>query len=267
MSRCDEILKKIQLSPDEISYIKRHSGDGDPTPELAEKLLNDIERQRFRKLSNKLSEKNTRSFQDRLFDIVNAAKKPYKTLFKFMVGDASGITSRALARAQARFGFFSSQLRMSNSDIKKLLNDKTFVKDFIQEMDKFDGKAKTNNKLAHEVAGVVTDYQKKQRLELNSFGGGVHWRDDYITKQWHDSYRMLAAKQNKWVNDIFSALDHNETIDRIRSTMLDKGMKFDDKTFDLKKFLRSAYDQMTTKSSQQGLLLDNLHLRRTFKFK
>ena len=44
MSRCDEILKKIKLSPDEISYIKRHSGDGDPTPELAEKLLKDIEK-------------------------------------------------------------------------------------------------------------------------------------------------------------------------------------------------------------------------------
>ena len=267
MSRCDEILKKIKLSPDEISYIKRHSGDGDPTPELAEKLLKDIERQRFRKLSNQLSEKNTRSFQDRLFDVVKTAKKPYKALFKFLVGDTSGITSKALARAQARFGFFSSQLRMSNSDIKKLLNDKEFVRDFIQEMDRFDGKQKTNNKLAHEVAGVVTDYQKKQRLELNSFGGGVHWRDDYITKQWHDSYRMLAAKQDKWVNDIYTALDHTETIDRIRSTMLDKGMKFNDDTFDLKKFLRSAYDQMTTKSSKQGLLLDNLHLRRTFKFK
>ena len=58
-------------------------------------------------------------------------------MFKFLVGDTSGITSRSLARAQARAGFFAAKLRMPNRDIKAKLNDQGFVSDLITEMDNF----------------------------------------------------------------------------------------------------------------------------------
>ena len=266
MSSCDDILKKINASKEEIAYVKAHIKDGEATPTLVDKFIQDLDNKQFRKDNNNLSMANTKSFQEKLYDVVQTAKKPYNVLFNFLVGETSGITSRALARAHARFGYFSSRLRMGNGDIKKLLNDQVFVKDFLREMENF-GIRKTDNKLAHELAEAVTEYQKKQVLELNSFGGGVFWRDDYITKQWHDSYRMLKAGKDKWINDVYLALDHVETKDRIRHILIDKGIKFDEKKFNLKKYLGSAYENMTVKSSKSGLLLDSLHLKRTLKFK
>jgi len=266
MSSCDDILKQINASKEEIAYVKAHIKDGEATPTLVDKFIQDLDNKKFRSDNNKLSMANTKSFQEKLYDVVQTAKKPYNVLFNFLVGETSGITSRALARAHARFGYFSSRLRMGNGDIKKLLNDQVFVKDFLREMENF-GTRKTNNKLAHELAEAVTDYQKKQVLELNSFGGGVFWRDDFITKQWHDSFRMLKAGKDKWVNDAYLALDHVETKNRIRHNLIDRGITFDEKKFNLKKFLGSAYENMTVKSSKSGLLLDSLHLKRTLKFK
>ena len=266
MNQCDILLKDIKASKQEIAYIKKHLKAGGDTEGLIEKLANDIENQRFRSKSNKLSEAHTKSFQEKIANIVQNDPKPYKTLFKYLVGETSGITSKALARAHARFGYFSSRLRMGNSDIKKLLNDQNFVKDFVKELDQF-GTPKTKNKLAYEMAEAVTEYQKRQRLEVNSFGGGVFWRDDYITKQWHDSYRMLKSGKDKWVQDIYLALDHDATKDRIRHAMLDRGIEIDPDKFDLKKYLKSSFEQMTVKPSKSGLLLDNLHLKRIFKFK
>ena len=266
MSSCDDILKQINASKEEIAYVKAHIKDGEATPTLVDKFIQDLDNKKFRSDNNKLSMANTKSFQEKLYDVVQTAKKPYNVLFNFLVGETSGITSRALARAHARFGYFSSRLRMGNGDIKKLLNDQVFVKDFLREMENF-GTRKTNNKLAHELAEAVTDYQKKQVLELNSFGGGVFWRDDFITKQWHDSFRMLKAGKDKWVNDAYLSLDHVETKNRIRHNLIDRGITFDEKKFNLKKFLGSAYENMTVKSSKSGLLLDSLHLKRTLKFK
>ena len=266
MSSCDDILKEINASKEEIAYVKAHIKDGEATPTLVDKFIQNLKNKEFRKDNNNLSMANTKSFQEKLYDVVQTAKKPYNVLFNFLVGETSGITSRALARAHARFGYFSSRLRMGNGDIKKLLNDQVFVKDFLREMENF-GTRKTNNKLAHELAEAVTEYQKKQVLELNSFGGGVFWRDDYITKQWHDSYRMLKAGKDKWVNDVYLALDHVETKNRIRHILIDKGITFDEKKFNLRKYLGSAYKNMTVKSSKSGLLLDSLHLKRTLKFK
>ena len=266
MSSCDDILKNIKASKEEIAYVKAHIKDGEATPTLVDKFIQDLDNKKFRSDSNKLSMANTKSFQEKLYDVVQTAKKPYNVLFNFLVGETSGITSRALARAHARFGYFSARLRMGNGDIKKLLNKDSFVKDFLREMENF-GTRKTDNKLAHELAEAVTGYQKKQRAELNSFGGGVFWRDDYITKQWHDSFRMLKAGKDKWVNDAYLALDHVETKNRIRHNLIDRGITFDEKKFNLKKFLGSAYENMTVKSSKSGLLLDSLHLKRTLKFK
>ena len=222
MSSCKKILEDIGASKEEIAYIDKHIKGGLESGEITEKVWQDIENMRFRKQSDELSKSNTIQFLDKLNQVVKQVKKPYKTLFKFLVGDKSGITSRSLARAHARFGYFSSRLRMPNRDIKAKLNEAGFVHDLVTEMDNFDGNPKTANKLAFEVADAVTMYQKKQLAELNSFGGGVFWRDDYITKQWHDAYRMLAAEENKWINDIKKYLDHDVTKERIRYNIINK---------------------------------------------
>ena len=267
MSSCIDILKEMKATPEEIKWIENQVKLGAGTEEITDRLIDEIKNQRHRKANNEISETNTNEFLRKLSDVATKVKKPYNALFKFLVGDTSGITSRSLARAQARAGFFAAKLRMPNRDIKAKLNDKGFVSDLITEMDNFTGVKKTKNDLAFELAGAITAYQKRQVAELNSFGGGVLWRDDYITKQWHDAYRMLKVDRDVWVNDVMKALDYNLTKDRIRNIILDRKMKWNEKQFDMKKYLRSAYTAMTAKSTNKGLLLDSLHLKRTLKFK
>ena len=254
-------------TPEEIAFVKRHMDDGLEDGEITEKLWQDIENMRFRKQTDQISKENTQQFINKLKQVATQIKKPYNTIFRFLVGDKSGITSRSLARAHARFGFFSAKMRMPNKEIKAKLQEPGFVSDLLKEMDNFDGKPKTANKLAFELADSITMYQKKQLAELNSFGGGVFWRDDYITKQWHDAYRMLKAGDDKWVHDIMKYLDHDETKSRIRFNIINSGKQWNEKKYDLRKYLKKVFHETTSESSNEGLILDSIQMKRTFKFK
>ena len=95
MSSCQDILKRIKASPEEISYIDKHIKGGLETGTITEKVIKEIDNQRFRKASNNLSEIHTKSYVEKLIQVVEKNKKPYKSLFNFLVGDKSGITSRS----------------------------------------------------------------------------------------------------------------------------------------------------------------------------
>ena len=269
MSNCNNILSPLKLTPEEVAGLRKELGKNIDTPELVEKIIDIVRAKKFRVDSNDVSEKLTSDAMNKLNDVLLNVKKPYKKLFNMLVGEKSGITSKALARTHARFGYFASKLRMGNKDIKKLFYNKKFVENFLKEMENLDSnKAKTGSKLAWELAKVVTDYQKRQVKELNKFGGGVYWRDDFITKQWHDPYRMLKADKTgkKWVDDIYDALNHEETERRIREVMEERGQTIKG-GFDLKYYLGRAFKEMTSESSNKGMILDNLHHRRVFKFR
>ena len=161
MSSCKQILQDMGATPEEIAFVKRHMDDGLEDGEITEKLWQDIENMRFRKQTDQISKENTQQFINKLKQVATQIKKPYNTIFRFLVGDKSGITSRSLARAHARFGFFSAKMRMPNKEIKAKLQEPGFVSDLLKEMDNFDGKPKTANKLAFELADSITMYQKK----------------------------------------------------------------------------------------------------------
>jgi len=110
MSNCAKILKDISATPDEIAYIDMHIKGGLETGEITEKIIQEIYNQRFRKQSNKLSKFHTKQFEDKLYDIVSIAKKPYRVLFKFLVGETSGITSRALLVVTVRHQYLQTYL-------------------------------------------------------------------------------------------------------------------------------------------------------------
>jgi hypothetical protein len=107
MSSCSQILKDINATKAEIEFIDRRIEGGLETGTITDEVLREIDNQRFRETSNKLSEANTIQFLDKLKQVATKVKKPYTSLFRFLVGDKSGITSRSLARAQARHGFFA----------------------------------------------------------------------------------------------------------------------------------------------------------------
>ena len=263
---CNDILKKAGLSKEERELVETMSRQGESTSKIREKFFKAIEDNGLIDKSDRVREAKTNDYLELLQDIVLNSKTAYKRLFELLVGDKSGITSRTLARTQERFGYMASLLKMSNSDIKWLLNQEKFVKHLVQEMNHFKPKSKTGNKLAYEVASALVDRQRMQVGEMNSFGAGMHWLDDYVTKQWHDPFRMLKAGPDKWVNDIHNRLDYNITKERVLRLLDERGIKLTEE-FDLKKYLRSTFRQLTTKEADDGMLITYLRASRSFAFK
>jgi len=263
---CNDILQKAGLSKEEQALVETMSRQGESTPKIREKFLKAVKDKDLKDKSDKVREVKTKEYLEVLEDIVLNSKTAYKRLFELLVGDKSGITSKTLGRVQERFGYMASLTKMSNSDIKWLLNQETFVKHLVKEMDHWTPKSKTGNKLAHEVAGALADRQRMQVGEMNSFGAGMHWLDDYVTKQWHDPFRMLKAGEDKWVNDIHNRLDYNLTKERVLRLLDERGIKLKEE-FDLKKYLKSTFRQLTTKEAEDGMLISYLRASRSFAFK
>ena len=199
-SPCKDILRKAGLKIEEQDLIETMSRQGENTREIREKFFKALDDVDFDDKQKIIREQRTKGYLDLLEDIVLKGKKPYNRLFDLLVGDTSGITSKTLARVQERFGYMASLTKLSNHDIKALLDQDHFVNALLREMHEWSPKMKTGNKLAHDIAGKLVDRQRIQVGEMNSFGAGMRWLDDFITKQWHDPFRMLAGGETKWVN-------------------------------------------------------------------
>ena len=256
----------------DVQFIKQLSKEGLSLNEISEKMMVEIQNKSFRKDMDLISQTRTESFLESLTTIAKS-KNPYKNILNLLVGDKSGITSKSLSRSQRRASYLSAVMKMPNADIKHMLNNNSsFRSDFLKEMfEFFDGSGKENmktgNKLAHDLARTVTNMQMKQVARINEFGGGVNWRNDYVTKQFHDSFRMLKAKKEKWVVDIEKYLDPIKTKAQIFYHLRQKGVVIDEKKFNMKNYLSKVFDKLTTKESSNGLVLDTLHVKRTLAFK
>lgn len=267
---CNDILKKGGLTKEQQDLIEVMSRQGENTPEISKKFFEALEDSEFSNSMSQISETRTNGYLDKLREIVLNDKNPYKKIFNMLVGDASGVTSKTLARVQDRAGHLASVTKLPNGDIQDLIDDEKFIYHLLQELDNWGnrGHSRTGNKLAYDMAGVIWKRQKGQVGEMNSFGAGMRWLDDYITKQWHDPFRMLASGKDgkKWVNDIYDKLDIEETTKRVLRMLADKGKKPKGK-FDLKKYLASAFEHMTSKEVDEGMLSTYLQATRTFAFK
>ena len=266
-SACDNILEEAGFDKNDVQMVNQLSDEGLSPEMISKQVMEEIENKKFRNKSNVDSQVRTEAFLSSLEEIVKG-KKPYARLFDLLVGDKSGVTSKALARSQGRSSFVSSLLKMPNGDIKRLMNnDKNFSSDFIKEMFDYNGTPKTKNKLAYDLADAVNKLQENQRLRVNEFGGGIYARSDYVTKQYHDAFRMLKAGKEKWVVDVQKHLDYEKTKAQILYNLKSKGVLIDEKKFNMERYLNKVYDQMTVKSSKDGLILDSLHVKRTLAFK
>ena len=264
--KCFDILSKAGFSEKEQRFIDSLAEQGKSANEVRDIIVKAMEDGSLPDISDIISRKKTDDYLDILKTIVFESDKPYKELFNLLVGDAKGITSRALTRAQSRFGYMASILGDNNNSIKRLLNKPQFVAHLLEELDGWTPKSKTGNKRAHKFAKAINDWQIGQVGEMNTFGAGVSIRDDYITKQWHDTFRMMEAGEDGWVDDIFVRLDYEKTKEQMINALAERGIQLSEE-FDMKKYLRSAYKQMTGEGSDEGMLVQYLRMRRTFSFK
>lgn len=266
--KCREILEEANFNEKEQRFIDSLADEGKTPDQVRNIILEAMEDGTLRDISDVVSRQKTDDYLEKLKNIVYESDNPYKEIFNLLVGDAMGVTSRALTRAQSRFGHFASILEDSNSSIKRLLNQPKFVAHLLKELDGWTPKSKTGNTRAHKFAKAIIDWQTTQVQEMNKFGAGVNIRDDYITKQWHDTFRMMSAGEDQWVDDIFKRLDYEKTKTQMLNILEERGIKLKKgEEFDMHKYLRSAYKQMTGEGADEGMLLQYLRMRRTFAFK
>ena len=266
-NNCEKALLDAGFDKNDVQLVDKLTKDGVPDNEIVEQLKGEIDKTIFRTSQNRISQERTESFLSSLEEIVNS-KSPFKAFFNLLVGDKSGVTSKTLARSQSRSAYVSSLLKLPNHQIKKLLNvDRKFRDDFIAELFDYTPKRKTDNPLAHELATAVVKMQELQVNRMNLYGGGVLLRNDYVTKQFHDPYRMLKATKMKWVQDILLRLDEDKTKAQILYDLKQRGIKVNEKKFNMRGYLNKAYDVLTTKESKDGLVLDSLRVKRTLAFK
>ena len=266
MSDCRKILDNTPFNEDEKSLIETLTREGKNPEQITEAIKKGTKDGTLTRGSNEISKNKTNEYLEQLKNIVLKSKDPYKTLMDLFVGDEAGITSRTLTRVQSRAAHVASLLEENNSAITDLLNNEKFIQHFIDELDTIAKSSKTNNKKAYMLAKAVNDMQKLQVHELNRFGAGVNIRDDYVTKQWHDVYRMLNVTPEKWVNDIMARLDYEKTKIQVLSSLDQRGIKLKEE-FNLKKYLTNAYHEMTKEGSGEGMVVTYLRTRRVFAFK
>ena len=99
---CNDILKKGGLTKEQQDLIEVMSRQGENTPEISKKFFEALEDSEFSNSMSQISETRTNGYLDRLKEIVLNEKNPYKKIFNMLVGDASGVTSKTLARVQDR---------------------------------------------------------------------------------------------------------------------------------------------------------------------
>lgn len=63
------------------------------------------------------------------------------------------------------------------------------------------------NPTAVKIAGIIRKWQENARVEANKAGASIGKLDNYITKQSHDSLRIMAAGKERWIKDILPRLD------------------------------------------------------------
>jgi len=81
MNSCVDILKEMKATPEEIKWMQQQMKSGTGDDDLANRLIEEIKLNRFRKANNDLSEKNTRQFLDKLKNVSTKIKKPYNAIF------------------------------------------------------------------------------------------------------------------------------------------------------------------------------------------
>ena len=124
---CNDILKKGGLTKEQQDLIEVMSRQGEDTPEISRKFFEALEDSEFSNSMSQISETRTNGYLDKLREIVLNDKNPYKKIFNMLVGDASGVTSKTLARVQDRAGHLASVTKLPNGDIQDLIDDEKFI--------------------------------------------------------------------------------------------------------------------------------------------
>ena len=259
-NECAKILTDEGVSKDDATEILDRLKNNEK-PEI---ILKDKEYDQFRQDSNERSKTKTNEYVNTIKDVASSLKRPYKTLFNMLVNGKTSIANMSRTRVKQRMNEILAETQMGDLEMAYMLStNQKFKSALIEELFNFDGKQKTKDITAFNLAKAIHRHQTKQIEEANKHGAGLIQLDDYVTKQWHDIVKITEAGAVKWADDIMKELNVDETIRRILRE--NKTLKKED--FNIREYLENIFGEMTRASSNNGIVLDAMRLRRVLAFK
>ena len=241
MADCKKILTDFGFNSPEADAILERLSTTDSLDKLGEFVMDKTRYAETKKTQDLISKNKTVEFLASVNESIEGTQKPFKRLWNMMVGK-NGLWINATARTEARNGRILKHMGMRNRDLDKFLETDEFVNDFITELYPFDGKQKTKNAEAFKLADIVTKEKKLQVKESNLNGSAMMWRDDHVTQQWHDPFRILDTEKSVWKKQIAGLLDENKTMSHVSENI------------SLDELLDDIYDTVTHRLDEKNVL-------------
>ena len=241
MADCKKILTDFGFNSPEADAILERLSTTDSLDKLGEFVMDKTRYAETKKTQDLISKNKTVEFLASVNESIEGTQKPFKRLWNMMVGK-NGLWINATARTEARNGRILKHMGMKNRDLDKFLETDEFVNDFITELYPFDGKQKTKNAEAFKLADIVTKEKKLQVKESNLNGSAMMWRDDHVTQQWHDPFRILDTEKSVWKKQIAGLLDENKTMSHVSENI------------SLDELLDDIYDTVTHRLDEKNVL-------------
>ena len=274
------LLKSGYNSLDADSVIDNIRNSGKSLDELATILKEKQSKRDFHPQMYNRSKLLGNSYLTSMKEVSSKLKHPFKTLQRFFAGDIMGATQRSQSRWLSILSRYVSETGVSERDFFKMIEGPTwlgeklgddayadFRMNLIRELTHDGEEMVTGDVIANKLANANKRQWRMDLLEANEYGAGIKYKNEWGVQQYHNQEMMAHHGQDSWVNDILENIDQADTIDNIRHFYPDTQKISDDK-FDLKVFLKSAYNNMVNStSSGQGVLSEQFSLHRIFEFK
>ena len=260
----DHLIDKIRLSTKSLDEI---------TAELQQTQI----KKDFRPNSQQKSFEIGTSYLNAMTQVSATLKRPFNALMDFFASDKVGIGQRQqtrwlglLSRITAESGLSSRTFmtKIEGSLMSALDNSyDPFRKAFVTEMWEESDKLVAGDVIANKIANSVKRNQRLGIQEANQYGAGIHYKEQWMTNQYHNTEEMARHGGDSWVSDIQMEINREATIENIKffNPELDK-VSTDE--FDLDTYLSLIYEGATKASHKgTGVLAEQFNLHRILEFK
>ena len=222
MANCEDILKQAGIGPDDIKVIsdniQTRIEQGADYKSILKDINLEVPEAEFQakmaavsvaKRASVLQEMKRRVFDDnnyvRNFKAFLTGSTKKKEGFLYSIG------TMQRAKLKAMHGKIFAETNLSSRAIRRIIQSRAFQKDLVKELYPFDGKMKTKNKIAFQMAKSIVDAKRRIVTELNRAGIAVRYRADHVATQWHDPYKMTARGKEGWIKDVMMLIDWDKT--------------------------------------------------------
>jgi len=258
----DELIDKIRLSEKSLEDI---------TAELVARQSKDT----FIPKSAERSFEIGNSYLDALQTVSSTVKKPFKALMDFFGSDQIGIGQHQQTRWLSLLSRLTAESGVSSRNFFKMIEGtifddvefNKFQRAFIKEMWHDSDTIVSGHDLANKLANAVKRNQRLGIMEANTYGAGIHYKEHWMTNQYHNVEEMNAKGGDYWIREVQKHINREATIENIRFFHPEVD-RISMKNFDMDVYLAGIFEEVTQSTSKgTGILAEQFNLHRILEFK